>query len=66
MKKTIVAVAILAVGVVTMNGRGMAYKVVNEHYIEAPCGEGIYSERGKYFDIVGDVVVRPFDKCQCK
>lgn len=44
---------------------GMAYEVKDAHYMESPCGEGKYSEKGKYFDMVGDVVVSPFELHKC-
>lgn len=44
---------------------GMAYVVKNANYMEAECGEGFYSEKGEYFDIVGDVVVKPFEFHKC-
>lgn len=70
MKKLLVVL----VGVVAIGGLGTAWKndeigiayyVENANYMEAECGEGFYSERGEFFDMVGDVVVKPFTKHKC-
>lgn len=70
MKKALV----ILVGVVAIGGMftawktdtiGMAYVVKDANYMEAECGEGYYSESGECFDIIGDVVVRPFETHKC-